>query len=48
MFVELKPLRLTGKKEIHHSLYVIKNQLEHNIARIYYVVGLCQCAFLAI
>ena len=47
MFVELKPLRLTGKKEIHHSLYFIKNQLEHNIARIYYVVGLCQCAFLA-
>jgi len=39
MFVELKKLRLTGKEEIHDSLYVIKNQLEHLVARLFYALS---------
>ena len=41
MFVELQSLRIIGKGEIHRSLYVIKNQLEHNIVRLFYLVSLC-------
>ncbi|XP_065907742.1 uncharacterized protein [Dysidea avara] len=44
MLVELKLLRLTGQREIHHSLHFIKNQLEHNIVHLYHLLNITGCS----
>jgi len=40
MLVELKLLRITGQRDIHYSLHSIKNQLEHNIVRLFHLVSI--------
>jgi len=39
MLVQLIPLRLQGKITIYSQLMSIANELEHNIARLYYLVS---------
>ena len=40
MLVQLRPLRIPGKRNIYVQLTSIANDLEHNIARLYHLVCL--------
>ena len=39
MLVQLRPLRLLGKRNIYMQLTTIADELEHNIAHLYHLVS---------